>query len=75
MTLRDEIAALRARISRARSDRDSGRAAGRQDKYVAASCVAATLELQLEQMRQEGLRATRRNAERAALDSKKGDTP
>lgn len=75
MTLRDEIAALRARITRARSDRDSGRAAGRQDKYVAASCVAATLELQLEQMRQEGLRATRRNAERAAPDSKNEETP
>jgi hypothetical protein len=65
MTLRDEIAALRARISRALSDRDTWRASGSQEKYMEASCVAETLELQLEQMRQEGLRATARNAARA----------
>lgn len=76
MTLRDEIAALRARIAKNGSDRDTWRASGRQKKYIEAACVADTLEQQLELLRQEGQRATARNAARAAsLDERKGDKP
>jgi len=76
MTLREEIAALRARIAKIASERAAWRASGRQKEYLEAACVAETLELQLEQMRQEGLRATRRNAARAAsLDERKGEKP
>jgi hypothetical protein len=67
MTLHDQIAALRARITKAESARDAWQASGSQEKYIEAYCVAETLELQLEQLRQEGLRASMKNSARASV--------
>ena len=67
MTLHDEIAALRARIAKAESVRDTWRASGRQEKYVEAWCAAEALELRLEQLRQEGLRASMKNSAGGAV--------
>lgn len=61
MTLREEIAVLRTRIAKAESERDTWRASGRQEKYLEAHCVVEALELQLERLRQEGLRFFARN--------------
>jgi hypothetical protein len=60
MMLREELAALRTRIARAQSERDTWRTAGRQAKYIEAYCAVEALELQLERLRQEGLRTSRR---------------
>jgi hypothetical protein len=62
MRLHDQITDLRARIAKAESVRDTWRTSGNQEKYVQACCVAQTLELQLEQLRQEGLRASMKGA-------------
>ncbi|MEX2241286.1 MAG: hypothetical protein WD775_11415 [Burkholderiales bacterium] len=70
MMLHDRIAALRARIVKAKSARNAWRASGSQAKYVKAYCVAETLEQQLEQLRQESLRASRKNSARAASASR-----
>ena len=70
MMLHDRIAALRARIAKAESARNAWRASGSQAKYVQAYCVAETLEQQLEQLRQEGLRASRKNSARGASASR-----
>ena len=67
MTLHDEIAALRARIAKAKSTRDTSQASGSQEKYMEAYCAAETLELQLEQLRQQGLRASMKNSARASV--------
>ena len=61
MTLREEIAVLRTRIGKAELERDTWRASGRQEKYLEADCVVEALELQLERLRQEGLRFFARN--------------
>jgi hypothetical protein len=66
MTLQDEIAELRARIAQALFERDAGRASGNRKRSMEAAGIAEALEAQLEQMRQEGLRATARNTIRAA---------
>lgn len=68
MILHDEIAALRARIARRETERDAMRASGRQEKYLAA-CDVETLELQLERLRQEGLRTTMKNDARAPVSA------
>lgn len=65
MSLREEIAALRTRIVKAESARDAWRVSGRQEKYVEAWCVTEALELQLEQLRQEGLWASVKAEEKA----------
>jgi hypothetical protein len=65
MILHDEIAALRTRIAKRETERDAMRATGRQEKYLAAFCDVETLELQLERLRQEGLRTTLKNHARA----------
>src|SRR5688572_22098765 len=57
MTFQDEITDLRARITRAESQRDRRQASGMQEKYLEACSLVQALELQLEGMRQEGLRA------------------
>jgi hypothetical protein len=64
MLLHDEIAALRARIAKRETERDAMRASGRQEKYLAAFCVVESLERQLEQLRQEGLRTSMKNQAR-----------
>lgn len=69
MILHDEIAALRACIAKRQTERDAMRASGRQQKYLAAFCDVETLELQLERLRQEGLRTTMKNHARAPLSA------
>lgn len=61
MTLQEEIAALQARIARARSERDTWQASGLQEKYLEAYSMVDALELELDRLRQEGLRASARN--------------
>jgi hypothetical protein len=68
MTLHEEIAALQARIAKAQSERDTWRTTGMQQKYLEAYSLVEALELDLERLRQEGLRAYVRNNEKAATD-------
>lgn len=75
MTLGDEIAALRVRIAKAGADGDAGRASGRQEKYLQAVCTAEALELQLELLRREGLRASKRASARAPVCALLGGEP
>ena len=56
MTFQDEITAMRARITKAESLRDTWRATGMQEKYLEAYSLVQALELELERMRQEGLK-------------------
>lgn len=51
VTFQEEIAALRARIRKAESERDVWRASGRQEKYLEAYLMVDALELQLERLR------------------------
>jgi len=55
MTFQDEIAAMQSRIARVRSERDTWRASGRQEKYLEAYCRVEALELELDRLRQRGL--------------------
>lgn len=66
MTFQQEIAALRARIAKAQSDRDTWRTSGRQENYLEAYSRVEALELQLERLRQEGLRSFARTPPPAA---------
>lgn len=50
MTIRNQIAALRARLASIRSERDAWRAAGRMARYLAACSVVESLELRLAQL-------------------------
>ena len=65
MTFQDEITDMRARIARAESQRDAWQASGMQEKYLEACSLVQALELQLEGMRQEGLRAFVKSGDRA----------
>jgi hypothetical protein len=56
MTLQEEVTALRGRFVRAESERSTWRASGMQEKYLEACSLVDALELQLEAMRQDGLR-------------------
>ncbi len=66
MTLHEEISALQARIAKAQSERDTWRTTGMQQKYLEAYSLVEALGLDLERLRQEGLRAYVRNNEKAA---------
>jgi hypothetical protein len=68
MTFQEEVAALRARIAAAHAERDGWRASGMQEKYLDARSRLETLELQLEGLRQEGVRATPRTDESVQRD-------
>jgi hypothetical protein len=57
MTFKEEIEALRGRIAKAETERDTWRSSGMQEKYLEAYSAVDALELQLERMRQQGLRA------------------
>jgi hypothetical protein len=57
MTFQEEITALQARIAKASSQRDTWRTSGMQERYLEAYSRVEALELQLERLRQEGLRA------------------
>ncbi|OGA69945.1 MAG: hypothetical protein A3G81_13950 [Betaproteobacteria bacterium RIFCSPLOWO2_12_FULL_65_14] len=67
MTFQEEVAALQARIAKAESERDTWRTSGIQENYLAAYSRVDALELQLERLRQEGLRSSARNREPAAV--------
>ncbi len=67
MTLHEEITTLQARIAKAESERDTWRTSGMQENYLAAYSRVDALELQLERLRQEGLRSSARNREPAPL--------
>lgn len=56
MTFKDEISALRSRIAKAETERDTWRTTGLQEKYLESYSQVEALELQLERLRQEGLR-------------------
>lgn len=61
MTFHEEVAALKARIAAGHAERDGWRACGMQEKYLEAYSRVEALELQLEGLRQEGLRTTARS--------------
>jgi hypothetical protein len=65
MTFKEEIAEVQGRIARAQSERDAWRAAGRQERYLEAYSRIAALDVQLEQLRQQGLRASLGTAQQA----------
>lgn len=67
MTLQEEIAALQARIVKAQSERDTWRTTGMQEHYLEAYSRVEALELQLERLRQEGLRSFARAPEPASV--------
>jgi hypothetical protein len=75
MTLGDEIAALQVRIARASADGDAWRASGRQEKYLEAVCTAEALELQVELLRREELRASKKASARAPVCALLGGGP
>ena len=56
MTIQQDIDALRAKISKAESDRDTWRAAGREEKYLEAFLMVEAMQLQLDECsRQQGV--------------------
>ena len=61
MSIREEITALQARIAKAQSERDTWQGSGMQEKYLEACSLVEALDLQLERLRQEGLRTFARN--------------
>ena len=65
MTIREEISAIQARIAKAQAERDTWQSSGMQEKYLEAYSLVEALELQLERLRQEGLRTFAKN--RASL--------
>ena len=65
MTFNEEIVAMRARLAKAEAERDTWRTSGMQEKYLEAYSAVEALELQLEALRQQGLR-NRARAEEAA---------
>ena len=75
MILRDEIVALRDRIAKAGSDRDTWRASGNQEKCIEGYGVVEALELRLEQLRREGLRASGKESARAPVCALLGGGP
>lgn len=52
MSFREEIAALRGRVDKAKSERDGWRVSGRQQKYLEAYTTVEALELQLDRLRE-----------------------
>ena len=60
MTFNEEFVAMRARIAKAEAERDTWRTSGMQEKYLEAYSAVEALELQLEALRQQGLRNTAR---------------
>ena len=67
VTFYEEIAAVQDRLARAHTERDAWRASGMQEKYLESYSMVEALELQLERLRQEGLRASARNDARFAV--------
>jgi hypothetical protein len=69
MTFREEIAAVQARLTKAESERDAWRTSGMQEKYLEAYSLVEALELQLERLRQEGLRSFAKKYEPVPLST------
>ena len=57
MTLKEEITSIQVRIAKAEAERDTWRTSGLQAKYLEASSMVDALEVQLERLRQAGLRS------------------
>lgn len=56
MTTQQDIDAIRTRISKAESERDAWRAAGREEKYLEAYVTVEALHMQLDaQTRRDGI--------------------
>jgi len=53
MAFQEDIDAIKNRIAKAESDRDTWRRAGSQEKYLAAYFMVEALELQLDELRRE----------------------
>jgi hypothetical protein len=49
MTFQEDIDSFKGRISRAESERDAWRVAGREEKYLEAYFMVEALELQLDE--------------------------
>jgi hypothetical protein len=60
MTLKEEIASIQAKITKAEAERDTWRTSGLQEKYLEACSMVDALEVQLERLRQAGLRSSLR---------------
>ena len=58
MTFKEEIVAVQARLAQAEAERDTWRTSGMQEKYLGAHSAVEALEVQLEALRQQGLRNT-----------------
>jgi hypothetical protein len=54
MSFQDEIDAIRGRIAQAQVERDSWRAAGREEKYLEAYVTVEALEMQLDARLRDG---------------------
>ena len=61
MSVQQNIATLQVRIAKAEAERESWRVSGMQEKYLEAHSTVDALELQLDALRQEGLRSSARN--------------
>lgn len=66
MTFYEEIAELQSRIARAHVERDTWRSSGMQEKYLESHSMVDALEVQLDRLRQQGLRVSARNDARYA---------
>ena len=64
--MKSALAELNARLAKAQSERDTWRAAGRQENYLAACTMADALEMQIEQLERAARSATVQSATRAA---------
>ena len=71
MTFHEEIVAMRARIAKAEAERDTWRTSGNQEKYLEAYSAVEALDLQLEGLRQQGVR----NTARAQAGAAAGELP
>ena len=60
MSFNNDIAAIRTRLASARSAREGWRVSGSQQKYVEGHFLVASLEAELERLRQQGLRSLAR---------------
>jgi hypothetical protein len=60
MSVNVDIANMRARIARARCDREAWRTSGQQVKYLESYSRVEAMELELDRLRQQGLRSHER---------------
>ena len=75
MTFHEEVVAMRARVVKAEAERDTWRTSGMQEKYLEAYSAVEALQLQLEALRQQGLRNMRRAGARAPARAVSTEAP